>query len=145
MPLSLSLSLHSGAARRHRSLSFSSLSGVIFSLLSLSQAPLSVSPPFFDRRHLPPLIIIVSISLLSFTYSHFLFQSIAPHHWLCDCRFLLLTVDSCSWISLSRWFSWGFCGLFVGFAENFNFWVPELISMEDFVGEEKKIGKWLGF
>uniref|UniRef100_A0A2N9HR71 cellulase n=1 Tax=Fagus sylvatica TaxID=28930 RepID=A0A2N9HR71_FAGSY len=25
--------------------------------------------------------------------------------------------------------------------QNFNFWVPELISMEDFVGEEKKFGK----
>jgi hypothetical protein len=42
--LSLSLSHHSGAAGRHRrSLSFSSLSGVILSLSSLSQAPLSLS------------------------------------------------------------------------------------------------------
>jgi hypothetical protein len=104
--LSVSLSRHSGAARRHCSLSFLSLSGVILSLslssltLSLSNAALSVSPPFFDCRHLLPLIIIVSISLLSFTHSHFLVQSITPHHWLCDCRFLLLTMDSCSLISL---------------------------------------------
>ena len=79
---------------RHSQASFS------LSLITLSGAALSVSSSFFDHRHLPPLIIIVSISLLSITHSHFLFQSIAPHHWLCDCRFLLLTVDSCSWISL---------------------------------------------
>jgi hypothetical protein len=98
--LSLSLSLLRHGTPTSFSLFLVTLRRHSLSFITLLGAALSVSLPFFDRRHLPPLIIIVSISLLSFTYSHFLFQSIAPHYWLCDCRFLLLTVDSCSWISL---------------------------------------------
>ena len=98
--LSLSLSLLRHGTPTSFSLFLVTLRRHSLSFITLLGAALSVSPPFFDRRHLPLLILIVSISLLSFTYSHFLFQSIAPHYWLCDCRFLLLTVDSCSWISL---------------------------------------------
>ena len=145
-PLSLSRvtqALHAGTVlslSRHSQASFS------LSLSSLSQAPLSLSLCLSSitatyRRSSSSWVSLFSLSLTLTFYFSLLLLTIG-----------CVIVDFCCWqwivvlgFLFSCWFSWGFCGFFVGFAEKFHFWVPELISMEDFVGEEKKFGKWLSF
>ena len=97
---SLSLSLSRVIQAQH--------AGTVLSLSRHSQASFSLSHHSLRRRSLylfaflrsPPLTDAHHHREYLFSLFHSLSLSIAPHHWLCDCRFLLLTVNSCSWISL---------------------------------------------